>query len=110
MTLMVDGGAMELIYTVCRDLEEASRIGRRLVEERLAACVNIFPIHSFYWWEGEVIADQEAVLLVKTRQGNFDTVSDRIASMHSYSVPAIFSLPVERVRQSYLQWLVTETR
>ncbi len=105
----MEAEAMELIYTVCKDVEEARRIGRVLVEERLAACVNIFPIYSYYWWQGELVADQEAVLIAKTRSGRFDTVAERIASLHSYTVPAIFSIPLGAVRDSYLQWLLAQT-
>lgn len=106
---MSDSSEMELIYTVCKDVEQARAIGRKLVEERLAACVNIFPIYSSYWWEGELVDDQEAVMIVKTRRGRFDIVSQRIAALHTYSVPAIFSLPVGAVRDSYLRWVLAET-
>ncbi len=107
---MVQDEAMELIYSVCRDKEEAQTIGRKLLEERIAACVNIFPIESLYWWQGELVHDSEAVMIVKTRRGWFQRVAERIAQLHSYSVPAVFSLPVEHVRESYLRWLMSETK
>ena len=67
---------MEVIYTVCSSSEEAKLIGKILVQEKLCACVNIFPaMESIYFWEGNIVEDEEAVLLIKTHKDLFDKIS-----------------------------------
>ena len=76
---------MEVIYTVCSSSEEAKLIGKILVQEKLCACVNIFPaMQSIYFWEGNIVEDEEAVLLIKTHKDLFDKISKKIKSLHSY--------------------------
>ncbi|MCL4459408.1 MAG: divalent-cation tolerance protein CutA [Chloroflexi bacterium] len=99
---------MQLIYTVCKDAEEARKISRHLLERRLAACTNMFPIDSEYWWEGEIIRDKEVALLIKTRQGRFEPVRQAIASLHSYTTPCIIALNVAETEAKYLKWLQSE--
>lgn len=101
---------MKLVYIVCANREEARGIGRRLVEQRLAACVNWFPIESCYWWNGELTEDQEVVLLAKTVEANVPALQKAVAERHSYEVPAIFVLAVSEVAPTYLDWLTREVR
>lgn len=97
---------MEVIYTVCSSSEEAKLIGKILVQEKLCACVNIFPaMESIYFWEGNIVEDEEAVLLIKTHKDLFDKISKKIKSLHSYEVPCVFSLSVNNVTADYVTWM-----
>ncbi len=99
-----------LIYITARDKKQAKRIGRKLVEERLAACANISGgIDSFYFWEGRLRRDHEAVLIVKTSHGLLNRLIKRVKSLHSYSVPCIVALPVIGGNPDFLAWVRKET-
>ena len=84
---------------------EADALARVLVEEGLAACVNIAPVRSCYIWEGTVNLDPEALLIIKTTRGRFEALRKRIVELHSYSLPEIIALPVAEGHQPYLDWL-----
>ncbi len=99
---------MILIYMPCKDRKEAKRIGKKLIEEKLIACANIFPIESLYKWNGKVQDGKEAVLLCKTRDGYYGDVARRVTEMHSYDVPAIIKINAG-VNKSYGDWLYKET-
>lgn len=95
---------MILIYIPCKDEAEAKSIGRTLVQEKLAFCVNIIPkTTSFYFWEGELEEGSESILLVKTNQ-DYETVSARIKELHSYEIPAIIQLEAKNVNKEYADW------
>lgn len=81
-----------------------------MLDRRLAASVNLFPIQSMYWWQGNIIEGEEWVILVKTVARHFAAVSGLIRGMHSYELPAIMRLPVSGVDSRYLDWLEAETR
>jgi periplasmic divalent cation tolerance protein len=99
------------VYTVFADGEEAMRIGRTVVEERLAACINLLgPCTSLYWWEGEVTEATEVPAILKTRLASADTLIARIVELHSYDVPAIAVWPVERLPASFADWVAHEVR
>jgi periplasmic divalent cation tolerance protein len=100
-----------LIYITTSSLEEGEKIGEKLVQERLAACVNIIPeIHSFYWWEGKLCRDKEAVILAKTTWERKDELIKRVKEMHSYTVPGILVIPVEGGLKEFLHYLQEETK
>lgn len=107
---MSDEQAMVLAYIVCRDIEEAKSIGRGLLEKRLAACINMFPIESAYWWEGQIVDDREAVLIAKTVERRFEALRAEVVARHSYSVPCVLKLPVAQVEDRYASWLRGEVR
>ncbi len=97
---------MEVIYTVCSSSKEAKLIGKILVQEKLCACVNILPaMESIYFWEGNIVEDEEAVLIIKTHEELFNKISRKIKSLHSYEVPCIFSLSVNNVTTDYVNWM-----
>jgi periplasmic divalent cation tolerance protein len=99
-----------LIYITTASREEAQRIGRALVEERLAACVNILGgMKSLYWWEGEVSEGDETVLIAKTRLSLVDELTARVKALHSYSCPCVISIPLEGGNLDYLAWIASET-
>ena len=84
---------------------EADGIARALVEERLAACVNITPVRSCYLWEGKLNLDGEELLIIKTEQRMIEKVMSRIRELHSYKVPEIIVLPIVEGHQAYLDWI-----
>jgi periplasmic divalent cation tolerance protein len=89
---------------------EAETIAKALIEERLAACVNVIsPIRSLYRWEGRVMDDREWLLLIKTRAERFSVVEARVKALHSYQVPEVIALPIVAGAKAYLEWLRTET-
>ena len=96
---------MVLIYTTCRDTEEAKRIGKLLVERGLAACINVWPIESMYMWEGELKDDVEAGLFVKTLESKIQDVEDLIAENHTYATPFIGAMDVRRINRAYKEWM-----
>ena len=89
---------------------EAETIARALVEERLAACVNIInPIRSIYRWEGKVADDREWLLVIKTQSQRFAAVEKKIQALHSYQVPEVIALPILQGSTPYLHWLAQES-
>ena len=89
---------------------EAEKIATALVEEQLAACVNILsPIRSIYRWEGKVADDREWLLLIKTRAECFAAVEARVKALHSYQVPEVIALPIVAGAEGYMRWLRGET-
>lgn len=102
--------AAVLVYITVPDEKAGRRIAEALVERRLAACVNMVPqIASFYWWEGQMQVDSEALLLAKTRSTLVPELRKAVAEMHPYSVPAISAISLESVHPPYLEWLLQET-
>ena len=98
-----------LVYITAPDPEEAARIGRMLVEKRLAGCVNVVPtIRSFYRWEGELQEDSEALLFVKTRRELVPEVVAAVKATHPYQVPAVLAVDVVEGNEDYLRWLDSE--
>jgi periplasmic divalent cation tolerance protein len=94
------------VYAVFAEADEAERIGRAMVEERLAACVNLLgPIRSIYRWQGAIESAAEVAAIFKTRHDRVDALITRIAALHSYDVPCIATWPVDKVLGSYADWV-----
>ena len=88
------------------DAEEAERIGRTVVEERLAACINILgPVRSVYRWQGEVQAADEVGAILKTSRDCADALITRIAGLHSYDVPCVVTWPIDKILAPYADWV-----
>jgi periplasmic divalent cation tolerance protein len=101
---------LRLLYLTAGSRDEAKKIGRTLVEERLAACANVIDgMESVYWWQGRLTEDKEAVLIVKTRASLVEAVTARVKALHSYTVPCVVALPILDGNPSYLEWLAAET-
>ena len=94
------------IYAVFANAEEAERIARTVVDERLAACANILgPMRSIYRWKGKIETADEVAAIFKTHHWRADALIARIAELHSYDVPAIVSWPIDKILGSYADWV-----
>ncbi len=94
------------IHVTMPDAERATALARALVDEGLAACVNIVPgVRSIYRWEGKLQEDDEVLCLIKTRPAIFDRVRGRILELHPYEVPEILAFAVDEGSPAYLDWL-----
>jgi periplasmic divalent cation tolerance protein len=99
------------IYVTAPSPGEARKIAEAVVTDRLAACANIIPgMHSIYHWQGRIEEANETVILFKTRASLFPAVEARVKELHSYAAPCIVALPLEAVQQSYLDWIMGETK
>ena len=95
-----------VILCTCSSEEEAQKISRGLLEQRLAACVNaVLPVRSYYWWKGAIESDTEVLLLIKSSSDLFAAVEAAVRALHSYEVPELLALPVEHGSADYLNWL-----
>jgi periplasmic divalent cation tolerance protein len=103
-------GAIVSVYAVFADADEARRIARAVVEERLAACVNILgSCHSVYRWQDRIEEAEEVAALFKTTADCSDALIARIAALHSYDVPAIVAWPVTAAFPGYRDWITSES-
>jgi periplasmic divalent cation tolerance protein len=101
-----DGVSVVSIYAVFANAEEAERIGRTVVEEQLAACINILPpVRSIYRWQGKIETADEVAAILKTHHWRADALIARIAELHSYEVPCIVSWPIDKILGSYADWV-----
>ena len=94
-----------MILTTTASRDEAQAIAKLLIDEKLAACVQLLPIESFYAWQGKTQNEAEILLLVKTRRALFDPAIARIKQVHSYSVPEIVAMPFTAGFAGYLDWI-----
>lgn len=94
------------VYAIFADADEAERIGRQVVEERLAACINILgPCRSIYRWQGAIETAQEVPAILKTSSAQADALVARIAALHSYDVPCITVWPVDKLLIGFADWV-----
>jgi len=99
-----------IVFITAPNEEEAAGIGHKIVEERLAACVNITrSVRSIYRWQGRVEDEQEVLMILKTKKSLFERLQERVKELHSYAVPEIIGLPVVEGSKKYLDWLGQET-
>jgi periplasmic divalent cation tolerance protein len=98
------------VYTTYPSIVEAEQAGTTLVERRLCACVNILPgMVSIYRWQGAVERADEVVMIIKTRAGLAEAVHATVKELHSYVMPAVLVIPIERVDPDYHAWIEAET-
>lgn len=99
-----------VVFVTVPTREVGRTIANALVVEQLAACTNIIGgIESVYMWEGKINQDAEELLVIKSQQHLFPSLSNRIKSLHPYSVPEIISLPIENGSEDYINWIVSNT-
>ena len=100
-----------LVALVTCPPDKADGIAGALVEERVAACVNVVPlVNSVYRWKGAVQRDAEALLVIKTPKDRFDALKAAVLKHHPYELPEVIALPVERGHVPYLEWVVQSTK
>jgi periplasmic divalent cation tolerance protein len=98
------------VYIVAADMAEANRIAEVLIQDRLAACVNILgAIRSVYRWQGVVERADEIAMIAKSRADLFEALAARIRALHSYDIPAIVAWPIIAGDAAYLDWIRAET-
>ena len=101
---------MKTIYITCKDERETKKIGEFLVNGRLAACVNYFPIASIFRWQGNVEKSKEFGMLIKTKSELVEEVIRKVEELHSYDIPCIEVLDVEKGNSKFLEWVEKETK
>ena len=100
-----------VVFVTCSSREEAEKISKTLVRERLAACVNVVStVKSFFWWKGKVDEAEEHLLIIKTSvekmvKKKIEKLIEKVKELHSYSVPEIISLPILEGSMEYLKWI-----
>ena len=95
-----------VVLSTCGSPEEADRLARSLVEQRLAACVSVIPgINSHFWWQGRLETAQECLLLIKSSRESFDQLRSAVEQAHSYEIPEVIALPVVDGALNYLNWI-----
>ena len=100
---------INFIYMTVGSKEEARKIGKALVSDRLAACVNILDnMNSFYMWDGKIQDDTEVVMIAKTTENRIGDLIKKVESLHSYDCPCIVSVPITGGHQPFLDWIAEE--
>ncbi|OGR51426.1 MAG: cytochrome C biogenesis protein CcdA [Elusimicrobia bacterium RIFCSPLOWO2_02_FULL_39_32] len=95
-----------VVLLTAQDQKQAEQISKMLLEEHLAACVNIIPqILSRYWWQGKIETAKESLLIVKTKKSVLKQLIKKVRAIHSYTVPEIIALPIEEGNPDYLNWI-----
>ncbi|KAB0242693.1 divalent-cation tolerance protein CutA [Microcystis aeruginosa EAWAG127a] len=107
MTERLTGFGVVLVTTASET--EAENLAIALLNDRLAACVSIYPMRSIYRWQGQIENESEWQLVIKTDLKQFEQLSEKIQELHSYAVPEIIALPVVAGSQTYLDWLASHT-
>jgi periplasmic divalent cation tolerance protein len=98
-----------VVFITAEDQKQAEKIANALVEHKLAACVNIIPkIRSIFIWKGKKDSCDELLLIAKTRSKNFNKLKQKVKQLHSYDVPEIISIPIEKGDKRYLDWIGME--
>lgn len=102
--------AVVVVLVAAPDEATAASLARTLVEERLAACVNVLPaVRSFYRWEGAIQDEAETLLLIKAQRARFDALAARIVALHPYDLPEVVALPLAAGLEAYCAWVVAES-
>lgn len=96
----------QIIFCTCPDQKTAEQIASLLVEQKLAACVNIIAgVTSVYEWQGKIETSQEQLLIIKSHADKYDAIENKIKTNHPYELPEIIAVPIDRGLPDYLQWI-----
>lgn len=101
---------MILVVTTLHKKADAVRIGKGLLEQRLIACYNLWPIESSYWWKGDILSEPETMMTLKTTKEHFDAISAYIKEQSGYEVPDIFTLAPGQTHPAFDNWVKEETK
>ncbi|MBI2327177.1 divalent-cation tolerance protein CutA [Candidatus Curtissbacteria bacterium] len=101
---------MILIFTTFHKLVTARKIGDLLLKERLIACYNLFPVKSAYLWKGKIEKSNEVLIILKTKDSNFEKIKEIIQEHSGYEVPEVVAIKSSKVSETYLNWLISETK
>ncbi|MGD1717310.1 divalent-cation tolerance protein CutA [Dapis sp. BLCC M172] len=99
-----------VVFVNVPSLDEAKAIAKSLVELKLAACVNIFPVHSIYSWKGELCSEDSYNLLIKTDLDKFDVLESKLRELHSDEIPEIIALPIVSGYAPYMHWMAEQIK
>jgi len=98
-----------VVFSTCPNLQEASSLARAHVERRLAACVNIVPAaRSVYWWQGNVVDEEEILIVIKSRRDLLKDLQEELHRVHSYQVPEVIALTIIDGSPAYMRWFERE--
>lgn len=98
---------MKVYYITCKDEAEAERISRALIEKRLVACCNMFPIKSLYRWKGDLAGEEEIVIIAKSSHDNYNEIEKEVKALHSYEIPCILLFDV-KANKDFEEWVKGE--
>lgn len=99
-----------VVFVTAKSEKEGEKIAQALVSEKLAACANIISkVKSIFRWKGKISAEEEVLLMIKTKDNLFEKLKKRILELHSYEVPEIIALGILAGHEKYLEWLKKET-
>lgn len=99
-----------IIQTTCSSKEEARKLSKNLIKSKLAACIHMCKIDSFYMWKDEFCEDEEVLLNIKTKKENFKKIKSKIKELHSYDVPEIISFELDDVSKKYEKFIGDNTK
>jgi len=100
---------MTLVYITCKDEKEAVKISKSLLDKRLIACSNMFPVRSMYFSEGKIQDNKEFAIMAKTKEKNYKKIKEEALKLHSYDVPCILKIDAE-ANESYEKWVNEEVK
>ncbi len=99
-----------ICYFTTKDKEEAKKIIMELLQQKLIACANIFPIESLYTWKEELCEETEYAIIAKSTQENYEKIENTVKSLHSYEIPCIVSFPITKGSQEFLSWIMSNVK
>lgn len=99
-----------VVQTTTNKYKEAKKIAKILLEEKLAACIQISETDSFYMWEDEFCNDKEYLLNIKTKKDNFEKIESKIKELHSYDLPEIISIEIDKCSKEYKKFIKENTK
>ncbi len=97
------------VYVTCKDEKEAKFIATRLLEQRLIACANIFPVRSLLRWQGKIVDEAETAMLCKAKKEDFERIKEEVKQLHTYEIPCIVALPWHGSDDEFMKWVQEET-
>ena len=98
-----------IVYITTDSTDEARRIGRRLLDTKLVACVNIIAgMHSMYWWEDRIAESKETILMAKSIDNNLELITQTVKDIHSYELPCVTAFPITGGSQEFIQWIESQ--